>query len=373
MKILISGGHLTPALALIDFIKEEHPNDTVVFAGREYSQERTKQLSKERSETEKRGAKFIAFTSGKFEEWNPISLFFSGLSCIKAFFHACSIILSEKPSIYVSFGSYLAAPLAFACWILHVPVITHEQTRTLGIANKMIAPIAKVVAVSYPQVQSLLLPSKTEFTGNLLRKQLSVKNPKKPAWITKAIDKPVLYITGGSQGSEIINTVTGQSLARLCKDWFVIHQCGGNSAQRSYTQELEQMRDQLRPQLRFSYVVREWVNVEELAWIYKNATALVSRSGANTTQEIAFFNIPSVLIPLPFSHRNEQVLNAQWLTEVGGAILIHQKDLTPDSLVAALTKVKDNHAIYQKKLMTLDIPMDADRKLYALIEKFARS
>lgn len=373
MKLLITGGHLTPALGLIDYVQQQQPADVIVFVGREYSQEKNKQPSKERTEIEERGLTFIPFTSGKFVEKNPVALVASTALCIKAFFHACAILLKEKPDIFISFGSYLAVPVAVAAWLLRVPIITHEQTRTIGTANRFITHLAKVTAVSYPQTAALLPNKKVVVTGNVMRQQLVQKSPKQPAWITFKPEKPLLYITGGSQGSEVINTVVCQSLPRILKDWYVIHQCGAANMNRSYKQELETAREQLKPQLRFSYIVREWVSVEELAWIYKNATGLISRAGANTTQEVALFKIPSIMIPLPFSNHNEQLLNAQWLEETGGAIIIHQKDLLTEVLCDALDILQNRHKAFRRKLEELEVPLDADKQLYELAQTHARS
>jgi UDP-N-acetylglucosamine--N-acetylmuramyl-(pentapeptide) pyrophosphoryl-undecaprenol N-acetylglucosamine transferase len=370
MKLLITGGHLTPALGLIDYIQTAHPTDEIIFVGREYAQEHTKQPSKERLEVENRHVQFVAFRSGKFTELNPMALLKSLYLSITAFLHALQIISTKRPTIVVSFGSYLAVPVALAAWILQVPVITHEQTRTIGSANKFIQYFAKAVAVSYAESADLLQKGKAVTTGNVLRQQLLQKNPPQPAWITTIPTKPILYITGGSQGSEVINTVVTQCLPQLLKDWFVIHQCGSTSQKRSYSQELEVIREQLKPGQKQNYIIKEWISVEELAWIYHNADATISRAGANTTQEIALFAIPTIFIPLPFSRNDEQLLNAQWLTHTGGTLIVHQKDLTKEAILEALAHITQSQKTMKKKLQLVSIPMDADNKLYALAENF---
>lgn len=373
MKILITGGHLTPALGLIDFIQESHKEDEIIFVGREYAQEKNKQPSKERTEVETRAIPFFAISSGKFAERNPLALLLSSLQFVKSFFQSCGILLKHKPNVIISFGSYLAVPVALAGWLLRVPVITHEQTRTVGTANRLITSFAKALAVSYPNTVDAPNSKKIVVTGNVLRKQLMQKAISQPVWITFKPEKPLLYITGGSQGSEVINTVVAKSLQHILRDWFVIHQCGSDSEKRSYKQELESARESLKPQLRFSYIIREWVSAEELAWIYEHATALISRAGANTTQEVALFKIPAIMVPLPFSQHNEQLLNAQWLEETGGAIIIQQKDLTTDSIGQALETLKNRHKAFSRKLAELEVPLHADLKLYELAEKYARA
>jgi UDP-N-acetylglucosamine--N-acetylmuramyl-(pentapeptide) pyrophosphoryl-undecaprenol N-acetylglucosamine transferase len=369
MKLLITGGHLTPALGLIDYIKEHQPADQIVFVGREYAQEKSKQPSKERLEVEERAIQFIAFRSGKFTEYSPVAFLQSVALAVFGFLHALYILLRVRPTIVVSFGSYLAVPITLAAWLVQIPVISHEQTRTLGSANKLIQHFAKSMAVSYPETLALLSAGRGVHTGNVLRKQLLQKGIPQPTWIT-AIDKPLLYITGGSQGSEVINTVIMQCVPQLVKEWTIIHQCGSTSQRRSYKQELEVTHDQLKPSQQNNYIIREWVSVEELAWIYQHADAIISRAGANTTQEISLFAVPTIFIPLPFSKNDEQLLNAQWLTNTGGALLVLQKDLTKDSILTALTHLKHSHKTMKKKLQLVSIPLDADNKLYALAEKF---
>ncbi len=370
MKLLITGGHLTPALGLIDHIQAQHTSDEIVFVGREYAQEKSKQPSKERMEVEKRNVEFIAFRSGKFTEYSPVALVNSLVLAISGFFHALYILLKTRPTIVVSFGSYLAVPVAIAAWILQIPVISHEQTRTIGSANRLIQYVAKAMAVSYPETTNLLQPGKGVLTGNVLRQQLLQKNPTRPEWIRPS-EKPILYITGGSQGSEVINTVVSQCLPQLVKDWCVIHQCGTTSQKRSYKEELEAARDQLKLSQQSNYVVKEWISVDELSWIYRNADASISRAGANTTLEIAMFAVPTIFIPLPFSKNDEQLLNAQWLTQTGGALLIQQKDLTKEAILEALEQLQHSQKTMKKKLQLVSIPLDADNKLYALAEKFS--
>ncbi|MBP7768533.1 UDP-N-acetylglucosamine--N-acetylmuramyl-(pentapeptide) pyrophosphoryl-undecaprenol N-acetylglucosamine transferase [Candidatus Woesebacteria bacterium] len=372
MKILLTGGHLTPALGLIDYIKTYHSEDEIIFAGREYSQEKNKQPSKERTEIEKRGIHFIAFKTGKIVDSNPIAWIAASIQTVLAFFHALVILHTNRPDAIISFGSYVAVPIATAGWILGIPVITHEQTRTIGVANSWISSFAKVLAVSYKPQGTGQTKTNSVFTGNIIRDQLIQKKPATPEWITKKFEKPILYVTGGSQGSEIINTVIGQSLPNLLKNWTIIHQCGSDSAARSYKKELGQIREQLKPSQQDSYYIREWISIDELAWIYRTATAIISRAGANTTQEIALFAIPAILIPLPFSNNHEQQLNAEWLADTGGALIINQKDLTTESIIDTLERIRTKPASFSRKLAELEIPTDAASRVYALAQKYKR-
>lgn len=367
MKMLISGGHLTPALAFIDYLQTNHKDISIIFIGREYSRESDKQLSREREEIGVRNIEFFSLSAAKLADRSPLNILRQVYKFFASLFTTVSIISTHKPDVFVSFGGYLAVPIAVACWLQRVPIITHEQTRSVGIGNQLIGRLAKKIAVSFPESQTFFPASKTIVTGNLIRKQLLKKNPTKPEWFNSDVKLPLLYITGGSQGSEIINMTIVQVLARILRDCTVIHQCGTASETRSYATELEQKKLQLSKAQQSRYYIREWVTEQELAWIYKHAAVAISRAGANTTQELTYNRVPAVLIPLPFSHYQEQQKNAEALSSTGGAIIIPQKHLTPQSLLDAIDKLQAKNQSYRRKLAELEISENADKKLYKLV------
>lgn len=370
MKILISGGHLTPALALCDYLQTNHPEIEIVFVGREYSQESLLQKSQEKTEIQKRNIPFISFSAPKMGHqswWEKVSLPIKLWSSLMA---AKKILRQEKPKVFVSFGGYLAVPIAIASWWLQVPIITHEQTRSPGFANKIIGYFASEVAVSFKETVAHFDAHKTRVIGNPIRPQLLSIYTRKPEWMMES-EKPLLYITGGNQGSEVINHTIAEALPQLVKEWFVIHQCGNPTSRHHYKQELETVRKTLPSADQNQYVIREWISTEELGWIYRHATLVISRAGANTVVELATLAIPSLLIPLPHAHHQEQLVNAQWLAEHGGAQIIEQTDFTAHALLTTLTQLKPQLASMETKLHSLRMPVDADQRLFELIQKYS--
>jgi UDP-N-acetylglucosamine--N-acetylmuramyl-(pentapeptide) pyrophosphoryl-undecaprenol N-acetylglucosamine transferase len=373
MKILLSGGHLTPALALLEYALSQ--KDEVVFVGRLYAQEQTKQLGREKKEIEKRGVKFIPFSSGKIAGLTPWTVCIEIPKVILSFFRAFFILLKERPSVFVSFGGYLAVPLAVAAWVLHIPIVTHEQTRSSGMANKFIAHFASAVAVSYEETIQLFPQNKTHLIGNPIRKQ--VLNPKvqQPEWFDNKSNKPLLYITGGSQGSQIINMTVWQVLPKLAQEWMIIHQCGNPTTQMNYKMELEQRRKSLPVAHQANYIVSEWLTEEEQAWIYTHAQAIISRAGANTVQELLILGRPAIFIPLLFAHNDEQTKNAQAVVETGAALLLPQKELGAETFLATLSEFKKRYPslLRKAKLNQKKFDVNADQRLYDLVQKVVRS
>ncbi|PIR62022.1 MAG: hypothetical protein COU66_00650 [Candidatus Pacebacteria bacterium CG10_big_fil_rev_8_21_14_0_10_44_11] len=368
MKILITGGHLTPALAFIDYLQTTQKNVRIVFVGREFAREKDKQPAREREAVESRGIKFVPIQAAKFQTgaWVKnllqLPLFFA------SFFSALRILSQQQPDVFLSFGGYLSLPMGLASWIVNKPIVVHEQTRAVGLSNQLVGQLAKKVAISFTDSQPYFPTQKTVLTGNLLRQQLTSKNQPKPAWLTSSSELPILYITGGSQGSEVINSILSQTIHKILKDWQVIHQCGTASQERSYLAELEQQRAHLSANLKSRYAIREWVTEQELAWIYQHAAAAVSRAGANTILELTYSRLPAILIPLPFSRNQEQLKNAENLANSGGAIVIAQSHLTPNSLLEALHTIRTKNQAHRRKLESVQYLKDADKKLFDLIK-----
>ena len=370
MNILVSGGHLTPALAFIDKLKEVRPDVTVVFAGRSKMQKTTDQPAHEyRLVRERTNTIFEHFDSGK---WGVGSIFYKakqlGLTLL-SLPRALLIVSKYRPKVFVSFGGYLALPLAAAAKLMGVPVVTHEQTRTAGLANQLIAQIADAVAVSYPETTKFFPAKKTIVTGNLVRENLK-KKAKKPDWFKLKVKKPLLYITGGSQGSEIINTTVSYVIPQLLKEWVVIHQCGPKSKARDWQKELTQLKKHLPPKLKGHYLVKEWFDASELAWIYQHADLVVGRSGANTVSELKTSNLPAIFIPLKLARKDEQTKNAQAVAEAGGAVIIPQSELSPERLLEEIEKTKPKLKTMRQALKKLPPEKNGTDAFVPLVLKY---
>jgi len=367
MKILISGGHLTPALALIDFIKKNHKEDKIIFVGRIYSQDDLKQLAQEKKEIEKRQIKFIHLKAAKTVRKKSIlhKLFFPFL-LTKSIISALVILIREKPNVFISFGGYLAIPLAIAAKFTHTKILTHEQTHAAGFANQFIAKLADVIAISYPASAAYFPQIKTHLIGNLIRSELLNSKAPQPEWISQKSLQPILLITGGSQGAEIINDVIEISLPKLTQEWTVIHLCGSSNVKSNYKQQLEQAKSKLPIAQQHNYFIKEWASGIEMSWIYNRAHAAISRAGANTVMELTLKNIPTIFIPLLNSHHDEQLKNAQKLSNQKAALLLTQENLSSQMLMSQLKELKKNHQKILKKLQLINITTDPVDKISQL-------
>ncbi|MFI5800977.1 UDP-N-acetylglucosamine--N-acetylmuramyl-(pentapeptide) pyrophosphoryl-undecaprenol N-acetylglucosamine transferase [Streptomyces sp. NPDC051677] len=253
---------------------------------------------------------------------------------------ARTIVSDFKPDVVLSTGGYVAVPIGLAAKFCRRPLIIHEQTVRLGLANRALARAATRVAVSSESTLSLLpdsVRSSAVVTGNPVRPEVLTGEPDKAisALGLTGFDRslPTVYITGGAQGSVQINTVVRAVLPWLLTQANVIHQCGATSIEES-RQYVAQLPAEVRPR----YLVMDFVG-PELPDVLALADVVISRSGAGTIAELTALGKPSVLIPLATSAGNEQEHNALHLQQAGAAVALVKGAVTSDGLRAAVGRI----------------------------------
>ncbi|MDD4937844.1 MAG: UDP-N-acetylglucosamine--N-acetylmuramyl-(pentapeptide) pyrophosphoryl-undecaprenol N-acetylglucosamine transferase [Candidatus Shapirobacteria bacterium] len=328
-SIIITGTHLTPALELIRQLKSDSlTNWSIFYIGRKFNSSDSQKTSIESTIIPKLGIKYFSISCGKFDRrYLPNTI--KGIpKTIKGFWQAKKIIKKIKPDIVVSFGGYVSVPIIINSWIKHIPSITHEQTLTTSLTTKINSFFVTKIALSFKnQNQINNLPSnKVNITGNLLRYELFTNNRNQ---LVKT-QKPIIYITAGNQGSHYINMVIKKAVPFL-SDFFIIHQTGKTDFSKfKYLSS--------NP----NYSAFEYIETKYIGWVLKNSDIIISRSGANTSQEIVAFNQKSILIPLPQSQQNEQFLNAKWVKDQlpKKTIIFQQNQFNSINLQKAIKKLK---------------------------------
>lgn len=347
MKVLITGGHLTPALAVI----QAKPKDMeVVYVGRKHALEGDKAISLEYQTITALGIPFLSFHPGRLQRTlTPHTL--PSLGRIpKGVMDAYFILRKEKPDVILSFGGYVAFPFAVAGAVLRIPIVTHEQTLEAGATNKLIAKLAEKVCVSWPSSEKFFPKKKVVLTGDpLLQTQPSpeiqqVLSQKKDTY-------PLLVITGGSLGSHAINLLIEPILEKLLAQFVVLHQTGDAKAYGDYDR-LSKMRKKFPSTFQDRYLLTKFISPDDIPYIYEHANLVVSRSGINTVLHLLLSNTPALLIPLPFSQRQEQLKNALLLRDSGLGEVLEQTHLTAETLYEAIQMMQRNHAVYKNTDIT---------------------
>lgn len=263
---------------------------------------------------------YYAISTGKLRRYFSWQNFKDFFRFIKGIFDAYKIIKKIKPKIVFSKGGYVSLPVCIAAYFRKVPIVLHESDTVMGLANRLIARIAKRVCMTFD-----LHPSKDKFkyvlTGTPVRKELMKGKAKKAAErLGFTSEKPVLLIMGGSQGAQYVNDLIYKNLDQILEKFQIIHICGQGKC---------------KLVKKVGYVNFEYVQ-DELADYYALADLIISRAGANALAEISELQKPNILIPLPTSANNHQQKNAEYFSQKEASVLLNQKDLTNEKFLESL-------------------------------------
>ncbi|MGW7639519.1 UDP-N-acetylglucosamine--N-acetylmuramyl-(pentapeptide) pyrophosphoryl-undecaprenol N-acetylglucosamine transferase [Streptomyces decoyicus] len=250
---------------------------------------------------------------------------------------ARKLVSDFRPDVVLATGGYVAVPAGLAARMCHCPLVLHEQTVRLGLANRKLASSATRIAVSSESTLPLLpeaVRSAAVVTGNPVRPEVLAGDREKAfgALGLDGFDRrlPTIYVTGGAQGSQQINDVVRGALPWLLSRANLVHQCGPANVA-----GLQQRAAALPPELAGRYDLTGFVG-PELPDVLALADLVISRSGAGTLAELTALGKPAVFIPLATSAGNEQAHNARHLEEAGAAVALLD-DVTPDRLQDAVS------------------------------------
>jgi UDP-N-acetylglucosamine--N-acetylmuramyl-(pentapeptide) pyrophosphoryl-undecaprenol N-acetylglucosamine transferase len=317
-----SGGHVVPALTIISKLKEMDFN--IVYFG-SYSGIESKL-------TQGKVDRYIGISTGKIRRYisieNFIDIFKVFIGLIQSLW---KIFLVKKGSLVVfSMGGFVSVPVVIAGRLLGAKIFVHEQTTRVGLANKVASKFAEKVFVSFEDSLKFFPKNKVELSGYPVRdvftqKGLVHKNYKGINLEDK--EKPLVFITGGGNGSKLLNDKVKEELSELSKKYNIIHQVGA-----SYIKEYSELATD-------SYKVTDFVG-DEMPDLFKAADFVLSRSGAGTVAELMALGKPSVFVPLKIAQKNEQYHNAMAAKNAIGSIVIEEDQFKETSLLDTFETIK---------------------------------
>ena len=343
--LILTGTHLTPAVALNNKLKGS--GYKLAYIGKKSS---------------KITIPIISLKAPKLHRHNLFSSVSLPFKFPVSFFKALFILASQKPNLVISFGGFIALPVCLASRLLKIPIVIHDQTFAAGLVNKLTAKLATKIAISWPESFSYFPRNKTFLTGNPIRSEiLNIKKTSKKSQKSK-----ILYITGGNQGSRIINQTINQILPQLLLKYQVIHQFGLNQKKSAWQSQLK-IKNSLPKNLQKQYRLEKWFNAHQQAVNLTKADLVISRSGANTITELGFLSKPAILIPLPFSQKNELLINAQFLTSLGLALILPQSKLSSKNLLVLIKKAFQSLPKKSSKSFPFALVKTSSSKLHILL------
>jgi UDP-N-acetylglucosamine--N-acetylmuramyl-(pentapeptide) pyrophosphoryl-undecaprenol N-acetylglucosamine transferase len=319
------------------------------------------------------GLPFHPISTGKLRRyWDRRNVSDLLVNVPAGFLQSWSLLRRLRPAVLFGTGGFASVPPALAARALGIPLVVHEQTAVLGLANRIAGRFATKIALSFPDTGEGLRPERVVVTGNPVRPGL-LGGSREAALGTFGLDAalPLVYVTGGAQGSHRVNRAVGEALPQLLGACQILHQCGDN-AETGDHRWLQERARLLPARMAARYVVRPYLG-PELRDVYAAAALLVGRSGAGTVNECCNLGLPAVFVPLPGAGGDEQTANARLVEAAGGAVVLPQADLAPDRLVDVLTRLVADEAALRSmgtRARALAAP-DAAERLAKLIREVA--
>jgi UDP-N-acetylglucosamine--N-acetylmuramyl-(pentapeptide) pyrophosphoryl-undecaprenol N-acetylglucosamine transferase len=344
VKLIIAGGgtggHIYPGITVAKTVLERIPEAEIVFVGT--------RRGLEADVVPREGFELLFIDVEGFRRKLSPETLATAYRAFKGVFQAKAIIKKLQPDVVVGTGGYVSGPVVLAAWLSGIPTLIHEQNALPGFTTRILSRIADVVALTYPESAKYFSKNvKTSLTGNPIRRSI-LQTARSQGLAAFHLDSQMstVLVFGGSQGARAINKAMVRVLPTMMKsrDLQVIYQTGRRDND-WVKKELEANCGGISDSRRL--IVLDYIY--RMDYAIACADLVISRAGAISIAEITGRGLPSILIPLPSSAEGHQVKNAEALEEAGAALVIHEKDLTPESLLRAISRIIDDEN--QRKYM----------------------
>jgi len=278
------------------------------------------------------------------------------LNLLRGFWQGLQAIRQVKPDVVLGMGGYITFPGGMMAALTGVPLVLHEQNSVAGLANRVLAGVADRIATGFPEVFK-----KGAWLGNPVRPEIAAIAPPAERMAGRNDALRVLVI-GGSLGAAALNEIIPQGMARLTAEELpqIVHQAG------------EKHLDALKANYAAAGVPAHCVAfIDDMAGAYEWADLVICRAGALTVAELAAAGVASILVPYPHAVDDHQTGNARFLVNVGGAFLLPQTDMTPDSIALIRNYSRGQLQEMAEKARSLAKP-DATADVAALCGEIAK-
>jgi UDP-N-acetylglucosamine--N-acetylmuramyl-(pentapeptide) pyrophosphoryl-undecaprenol N-acetylglucosamine transferase len=306
-----TGGHVFPALAVADYLREQ--GWRVVWLGAKTGMEATL--------VPQHGYEMAWLRFSGLRGKGPMRAALLPLNLLVAFWQSARAILAARPDVVLGMGGYISFPGGMMASLLNRPLAIHEQNSIAGLANKVLARLADRVLQAFPDALA-----GAQLSGNPVRREIAALAAPRDR-LGKRAGRLRLLVLGGSLGAQALNETVPQALALLPEETRpeVTHQAGPKHIEA----------------LRAGYAAAG-VRAEALAFIgdmatrYDEADLVICRAGALTVAELACAGVASILVPFPHAVDDHQTTNAKFLSARGAAILLPQPELSAPRLAELL-------------------------------------
>ena len=306
MKVVVAaggtGGHLYPALALVEYIKKQDPNSKFLFIG-----------TKDRLESQvvpQLGYDYVGLNV-KGLAGNPLKKAHAALLFVKSIGKAKKVIKKFNPDIVVGFGGYPSASALEAAASLKIKTMIHEQNSIIGLTNKILIKKVDKIICCYQKAYEEFPQEKTLLLGNPRASVVSHEVPK-DIYDKYGLDrnKKVVTIVMGSLGSQTVNQTMNQFVG---KEYQVLYVTG-----KPYYESMKDYENEN---------VKIIPYVDDMPSLMHATDLIVSRAGASTLAELTALGVPAILIPSPYVAANHQDLTGEKLISTIDSVINDQTAL----------------------------------------------
>ena len=351
MRILLSGGgtggHIYPAIAIANYIKEQMPDASFLFIGNEGGME-TRLVPRAGYEIKTIRVQGLR-RSLSLENLKTAARLVTSLSAAK------KIIKEFRPDVVIGTGGYVCLPVMLAAAKYKIRALVHEQNVFPGLAVR-IASASADTAISFPETEKYFKkpPKRLLLTGNPIRpKLLSAKGE-------KAEGEPLVLIFGGSLGAGKINEALIELLAMGGQDYYGILAATGERNYDAVMREIEERKIRLCENKKIVPYIH---NMDE---VLSRANLAITRAGAITISELCALGTPSILIPSPNVTNDHQTYNARAMEKAGAAVLLPESELSGEVLAGQIRTLLSNREALDnmEKAAHAAAITDACRRIY---------
>lgn len=325
-----TGGHLYPALAVAEALKEDVSVEDILYIG-----------NIKRREAElvpQYGIRFEGIQFSGMPRGINLQIAAWGKDLGMSFLKARKLLKEFKADIAFGTGGYVTAPVLLAARSLGIPIVVHEPDAYPGLVNRVLAPWSTAVTCAFGESQQRLKTKHLHVTGNPLRSQIgqvSKEQALENLAFPFTLDKPILLVTGGSQGARKINQGVLEALPTLIEElhYQVIHQTGDKLFEETLAQCPEAYRN--HP----GYFVAPFI--QDMASTLALADVAICRSGSMTLSEMYRGHIPTILVPYPYAAADHQRQNALASQAAGASLMIEDAAFNGQTLIETLQKLRN--------------------------------
>ena len=304
-----SGGHVVPALTLIEELGARGGWD-IRYVG--------SKKGVERDWVEKRGTPYHGVSTGKLRRYwsweNVADVFRLTVGVIQALLFLRHF--SRRRILVFSTGGFVSLPVVLAAWLGRKKIYLHEQTSRAGLANRIGGLFADRVFVTFESSREFFPRHKVSVSGYPLHREFLDHKVRRTLFSEvdlSRVGRPVLLVTGGGNGSRLLNEKVREALPELVKRYFVVHQVGG-----AFENDYRSLKNE-------HYLSMGLVE-EGMSDLYKMASVVLSRAGAGVVCELMALGKRSIFVPLAIAQKNEQFHNAREARRRLGSWLVEEEE-----------------------------------------------